>query len=72
MANHENMGLLSNYGYFESIDFARQRGPYGERGVIVHAYFAHHQGMSLIAMNNILNDDTMHQTFSERSSHLWS
>lgn len=55
--------LFNSYGYYESIDFTRQHGPHGERGVIVYAYMAHHQGMSLIAMNNILNENIMPQRF---------
>lgn len=58
---HHN--LYSAYGYYESIDFARQQGPHGERGVIVYAYMAHHQGMSLLAINNVLNNNIMHERF---------
>ena len=55
--------LLNEYGFYESIDFTRQRGPHGERGVIVYAYMAHHQGMSLLAFDNILNDNTLKKRF---------
>ncbi len=55
--------LLNNYGFFESIDFTRQRAPQGERGVIVYAYMAHHQGMSLLAYDNILNNNIFRQRF---------
>lgn len=59
LANVSEHDLLSSFGYYESIDFARQRGPYGERGVIVYAFMAHHQGMMLIAINNALHEDIM-------------
>ena len=55
--------MLSTYGFYESIDFARQRGPHGERGVIVYAYFAHHQGMSFLSYNNLLNANCMPRRF---------
>lgn len=55
--------LWGAYGYYESIDFLRQRGPKGERGVIVHAFMAHHQGMTLTAINNVLNEDPMPRRF---------
>ena len=55
--------LYSNYGYFESIDFTRQLDIHGRRGVIVYAFMAHHQGMSLIAINNALNDNIMPNRF---------
>jgi cyclic beta-1,2-glucan synthetase len=58
-----NTNLLSNYGYYESIDFARQHGPHGERGVIVYAFMAHHEGMSLLAFDNILNQNLMPKRF---------
>ena len=47
-------GLRGSYGFYESIDFTRARRPAGERGVIIYAYMAHHQGMSLVAMDNAL------------------
>ncbi|MBA3815306.1 MAG: protein ndvB [Parachlamydiaceae bacterium] len=55
--------MLGIYGYYESIDFTRQQGPQGERGVIVYAYMAHHQGMSLMAINNLLNDHIIPKRF---------
>lgn len=55
--------LLSDYGYYESIDFSRQQGPHGERGVIIYAYMAHHQGMSLISVNDVLNNQVMPRRF---------
>ena len=55
--------LFNDYGYFESIDFTRQHAPHGERGVIVYAYMAHHQGMSLLAFDNILNNNIVRKRF---------
>ncbi len=56
-------GLLGNYGFYEAIDYTHQRVPEGERGVIVRAYMAHHQGMSLIAFDNVLNGGIMQRRF---------
>lgn len=55
--------LLNEYGYFESIDFTREHARHGERGVTVYAYMAHHQGMSLLAFDNILNGNTFRKRF---------
>lgn len=55
--------LLGEYGYYESIDFTRQRAPHGERGVIVYAFMAHHQGMSLLAVDNVLNNNVFRKRF---------
>lgn len=55
--------MLSRYGYYESIDFTRQGSPDGHRGVIVYAYMAHHQGMTLVSIANILHDQVMPKRF---------
>lgn len=65
MASTTHASLLGHYGFYESIDFTRQSGPTGERGVVVYAYMAHHQGMSLIAINNLLNRNIMQNRFHQ-------
>ena len=57
------MGLLATHGFFESIDFSRQRRPEGGTGVIVRTYMAHHQGMGFLALDNFLNSDPMQERF---------
>lgn len=61
--NKKLYSLLNDYGYYEAIDFTRQSGPHGHRGIIIHAYMAHHQGMSLLAINNILNGNPIVRRF---------
>lgn len=56
-------GLLGAYGYYESIDFTRQKDVHGERGVIVYTFMVHHQGMILTAINNLLHGDIIPQRF---------
>ncbi|NLG83056.1 MAG: glycosyl transferase, partial [Firmicutes bacterium] len=56
-------GLRGPYGFYEAIDFTRERCPAGERGVIVYAYMAHHQGMSLVSLANALLDGIMRRRF---------
>lgn len=56
-------GMLSQFGFYESIDFTRQTGPKGDRGVTVYAFMAHHQGMSLLAINNLVHQNIMPQRF---------
>lgn len=55
--------MLGDYGFYESIDYTREYGPHGQRGVAIYAYMAHHQGMSLLAINNCLNDNIMQKRF---------
>lgn len=55
--------MLGPHGFYESIDFTRQHGPDGTRGVIVYTYMAHHQGMFMSAINNLLHDDPLIKRF---------
>jgi len=57
------LGLLDDYGYYEAIDFSRQPGHEGERGVIVRAYMAHHQGMSFLSLANFIHADAIQRRF---------
>jgi cyclic beta-1,2-glucan synthetase len=56
-------GLEGQYGYFESVDYTPLRVPPGRRGVVVKAYMAHHQGMTLVAMSNVLLGNRMQERF---------
>ncbi len=55
--------VMGAFGFYESVDFSRQRDIAGEAGVIVRSYMAHHQGMSLVAIDNVLNDNVMQRRF---------
>lgn len=57
--------LMGTYGFYESMDFTRQKGPTGERGVIVYTYMAHHQGMIFATINNFLNKDVIINRFQK-------
>ena len=47
------------YGYYESLDYTPSRIPEGKNVAIVRAFLAHHQGMSLVALHNVLNQGAM-------------
>jgi cyclic beta-1,2-glucan glucanotransferase len=57
------LGLLNEYGFYEAIDFSRQPTRKGERGVIVEAYMAHHQGMGLLSLTNFLHGNAIQRRF---------
>ena len=57
------LGLRSNYGFYDSIDFTRRRRSESEPGVIVYTYMAHHQGMVLLAVDNLLHGNVMQARF---------
>jgi len=57
------LGLLSEYGYYEALDFSRRPSHGAPTGVVVRAYMAHHHGMSLLALSNFLHDDWLRLRF---------
>ena len=54
---------LAGYGFYEAIDFTRDRLKKRRRSAIVRSFMAHHQGMGLIAINNCLRGDPMPRRF---------
>jgi cyclic beta-1,2-glucan glucanotransferase len=63
LATLGNPTLLSDYGYYEAIDYSRPTEPRAAAGIIIHCYMAHHQGMSLLAYDNALHENTMRRRF---------
>jgi cyclic beta-1,2-glucan synthetase len=59
----KNLGLDGPMGFYEAIDFTRESHRDGARGVLVYCYMAHHQGMILTALDNVLHRDTMQRRF---------
>ena len=59
----ENSGLSGPMGLYESIDYSRQSARKGGRGVVIDAYMAHHQGMSMLALDNALHGRVMQRRF---------
>ena len=56
-------GGRGTYGWFEALDYTRSRLPDGANTVVVRCYMAHHQGMSLLAIANALNNGAMRSRF---------
>ena len=52
-------GAAGAYGFREALDYTARRLPEGASVAIVHSYMAHHQGMALVALGNVLNDSAM-------------
>ena len=59
----EEKGMDGSYGLFEAIDFTPSRLGRDSEFNIVKSYMAHHQGMSMMALNNFFNSDIMQQRF---------
>ncbi len=56
-------GGRGTYGFYEALDYTSARLPEGKDVAVVRAYMAHHQGMSLVALDNVLNDGVMQIRF---------
>ena len=50
------LGALGRYGFYESIDYTASRLPEGKSSRSCSAYMAHHQGMTIVALANVLLD----------------
>jgi cyclic beta-1,2-glucan glucanotransferase len=68
-------GAEGRYGFYEAIDYTPRKtyeqaegGPAAPKeagGVVVRAFLAHHQGMSLLALANVLLDERMVARFHQ-------
>jgi cellobiose phosphorylase len=63
LARLEQLGMLGSYGFYEAVDYTRPEP--GERHAIVRAYMAHHVGMTLVAMTNVLTAQQWQHRFHE-------
>jgi cyclic beta-1,2-glucan synthetase len=59
----ETMGLLGAYGFYEAADFSASRLKPGSAFEIVRCWLAHHQGMSLMAVANVLCNASSQRRF---------
>lgn len=58
-----NEGGRGIYGFYEALDFTPSRLPPNQTVAVVQAYFAHHQGMTIVAILNAVNDGEMRERF---------
>ncbi len=65
----ENLQLLATegrsgaYGFYEAVDYTLTRMPPDRSSVTIRSYMVHHQGMSLLAFDNLLCDNPMQRRF---------
>ncbi len=58
--------MSGRYGFYEAIDFTPTRLPDDETGgVVLRTFMAHHQGMTLVALDNALHDYPMQRRFHD-------
>ncbi|MEO8273125.1 MAG: glucoamylase family protein, partial [Chloroflexota bacterium] len=56
-------GAGGRYGLHDALDYTPERVPEGASVAVVKSYMAHHQGMALVAIGNVLNESAMVNRF---------
>ncbi len=57
-------GAAGRFGLYEAIDYTPARVPRGQTRQVVHSFMAHHQGMTLLALDHVLRDRPMQRRFA--------
>lgn len=56
-------GLEGPYGFYEAADYTPERLSFETKRAIIKSFMAHHQGMTLMALNNCVNQNIMQTRF---------
>jgi cyclic beta-1,2-glucan synthetase len=59
----EAQGARGEYGFFEAIDYTAERLSEEEQSHVAQSFLAHHQGMILVAINNVINNEIFQNRF---------
>ena len=59
----DQLGTLGLKGFYDAVDFTPDRQIGSEPYKVVKTFMAHHQGMSLLAILNVLKEDVIQQYF---------
>jgi len=59
------LGVESEYGFYESIDYSVPDTVSHKRYSIIKSYMMHHQGMSLVSIDNAINNHIMQKRFHQ-------
>ena len=57
------MGALGHYGFYDAVDFTPSRVPEGQKYAIVYNFMAHHSGMSIVAIADVIFEGRMRDRF---------
>ncbi len=60
----EKIGARGDCGFMDAVDFTVSRQPGAQALSVVQTYMAHHQGMALVALCNVLRDDAPRRWFA--------
>ena len=56
-------GRSGAYGFYEAVDYTPSRLPPDDISATIRSFMVHHQGMSLLALDNVLQDNPMQRRF---------
>lgn len=56
-------GLEGRYGFYEAVDYTKERMPKGKKKAIVKCFMVHHEGMSLMSLDNTLKNNILQERF---------
>ncbi|CAD7047743.1 protein ndvB [Pseudorhizobium endolithicum] len=59
----QQLGALGRYGFHDAVDFTPTRVPSGSRCAVVYNYYAHHHGMSIAAIANVVFNGYLRELF---------
>lgn len=59
----KDQGLGGRFGMYEAVDYTAARLPRGHDRAVIRAFMAHHQGMTLLALNGFLLGRPMQRRF---------
>ena len=59
----EKLGMRGKYGFYDSIDFTKERINKSSNFLPVKTYMAHHEGLILNSINNIFNNNILKKRF---------
>lgn len=57
--------MYGKYGLYESIDFTPERLGKNRKYEVVKTYMAHHQGLILLSINNLINENKLQERFHQ-------
>lgn len=59
----QSEGLEGSHGFYEAADYTPERLPFETKRSIIKSFMAHHQGMSLLAIDNYLHSNVLQRRF---------
>lgn len=59
----EQLKVRGKYGFYEAMDFTKRRLPKHKEFMVIRSFMAHHQGMSLLTLANVLLPKKIYERF---------